>query len=274
MYQGHQYIFDTTLYNFYGGINIRSTSSTVDRCWFWEGVPNDAVAINVENNPFDVSISDILTNSSSNIGAGIRILDSGDVEMSRAQILHANVGLNVFANPGKVIASVWANNSFFDNCGRGCSIIANGPGAAVVRCLFDQCWFSSASVDHGVALAVNSSGGIVDGVDFNVCHVFLNAKDGIRVHSPGVKNVRVNGGSYANNGAGGISFANPGITDFSVMGVRSGNTDGLSGNGHGIFIAGGCNNYRVIGNDVRGNTIGNLSDDGVGPKVVALNLGA
>lgn len=223
------------------------------------------------NGGFDISITDILVDSSSNCSAGIQINNAGDVEISRGQIIHCNYGLLVKALPNTTIASVWANNSFFDNCGVAARLYAEG--GAIVRSLFNQCWFSSASASHGVSLGT-ASGGRIDGVDINACHVFLNTIDGVNIADAGVRNVRITNGSFAQNGASGVSVIG-GASEFAVIGTRIGNTHGLNGNRYGIFIGSALSaNYILTNNDLRGNTTTAIADAGSGAKVVSSNLGA
>lgn len=139
--------------------------------------------------------------------------------------------------------------------------------------LFNQCWFSSASTSHGVSLGT-ASGGRIDGVDINACHVFLNTIDGVNIADAGVRNVRITNGSFAQNGASGVSVIG-GASEFAVIGARIGNTHGLTGNRYRIFIGSALSaNYILTNNDLRGNTTSAIADAGSGAKVVSSNLGA
>lgn len=265
------------MYGAYIGVHLFPThngaTATVAEGQIFNTVAGSGVCILV-NGGFDVSITDILVDkladSIGNCFAGIQINQAGDVEISRGQIIHCNYGLLVQALPNTTIASVWANNSFFDNCGVGARLYADG--GAIVRSLFDQCWFSSAS-SVGFALATSRSGRI-DGVDINACHIFLNAVDGVNIADSGVHNVRITHGSFAQNGASGVAVIG-GASEFAVIGARIGNTHGLNGNRYGIFIGSALSaNYILTNNDLRGNTTGAIVDAGAGAKVVSSNLGA
>lgn len=252
--------------------NHNGATATIAEGQIFNTVAGAGVCILV-NGGFDVSITDILVDkladSIGNCFAGIQINETGDVEISRASIMHGSYGLLIQASPGKVIASVWANNCFFDNCGAGGDIFADG--GAIVRSLFDQCWFSSAT-SSGLRLHT-ARGGSIDGVDVNACHLLMNSLAGLSIGDAGVKNTRVTGGAFAQNGAAGISVTG-GAGEFAVIGARIGNTHGLSGNGYGIFVDTGSTNYTIAYNDVRGNKTLPIVDAGVGAKIVSGNLGA
>lgn len=261
------------MYHYYYGIHITSAfgaTATIQSGELYYGVAGLATGI-IINAGYDISICDFLIAGGTTIAQGILITAAGDVEMSRLGLLECGIGLNIFASGGAGIASVWVQNSFLDNCDRGCSIGASGSGSAVVRLLFNQVWFSSAHTDYGVCLYA-TSGGIVDGVDFVGCHVFLNAASGIVVTSTAVKNVNVLGGAFAQNGGAGVSFAVSGIESFSVKGIRAGASYGCTGNTYGIFVESGCTKYIITDNNLLGNTTTNLNDGGTTPKVVSDNL--
>jgi len=50
-------------------------------------------------------------------------------------------------------------------------------------------------------------GGYIDGTEVNACHIFMNSLAGILIGDAAVKNTRVSGGAYAQNGAAGIAIA-------------------------------------------------------------------
>lgn len=219
----------------------------------------------------DVIISNLLTSMPTN---GILIVSAGDVSIDHCQILACQIGLNVFVPTGRALASLWSLNTFYDNCGRGVSL---GAAGTIVRSLFQTNWFSSSRADHGLVLYTSGSGSI-DGTDINNCHVFGNAANGVHVFSPGVRNTRVLGGVYAGNGQSGIAFGTlptTAIGDFSVQSARIGAAHGFGPNAVGIFVSSSAPNYQILGNDVRGNALANVSGAVHAPpsKFLQNNLG-
>lgn len=244
-------------------------TATIAEGQILDGVPTAGIGVLLESG-YDLSINDLLVGSTPLIAAGVRVTNTGDLTLDGVQLMRCDIGLQVVAEAGHAIASVWANNSFFDNNG---SIGAelHAAGGSIVRCIFDQCWFASGAI--GCRLRT-SPGGVIDGVEFNGCHVFLNSADGINVADASVHNVSVRGGAFAQNS--GSAFAvGPGVGSFSIIAARIGATHGLAGNRYGIFISSGAsNNYIVAFNDLRGNTATALIDAGTGVnKVITANLG-
>jgi hypothetical protein len=134
-------------------------------------------------------------------------------------------------------------------------------GGSIVRTIFDQCWFSS-HTQEGVLLT--GSTGSIRGLEFNNCHFFDNDVDGVKVNTTNATNITINGGAFAANTNAGVSIA-ANVTDFCVQNARIGNTHDLAANGSGIVIANGTsNNFRVINNDLRGNTTAAFTNGATG----------
>lgn len=224
----------------------------------YDSVPGVASCIQIDNG-YDVSIIDTIISNviTAKPVNGILITAAGDVVIGNSQILCCQQGLNVYVEAGKALASLWGSTSFFDNCGRGASIGA--AGGSVVRSVFDQCWFSSASVDHGF-IAFTSAGGVVDGVSLTNCDLYLNAANGFTAYDSGVRNIDLLGCRAAGNGQSGIAMGvGPGspVSDWSVTSSVAGAGFGLPGNGaYGIFAVAGAQNYTVGMNRLRGNGLG------------------
>jgi hypothetical protein len=122
----------------------------------------------------------------------------------------------------------------------------------------------------------SSGGGSIQGTDFNGCHIYLNASNGISVIDAGVTNTRIHDCSIAQNMLSGVAVA-ANVNDVSVQDCRIGNTGGLGNNGaYGVaIVAGTGNNIQILNNDLRGNTTANLLNGATGSSViVANNLGA
>jgi hypothetical protein len=250
--------------------NLATASATFEQGYMYNGIAATGIAIRVGAGT-DISIRDVVCDQVSQLFAGIYVTATGDLTIEDVNFIHCGQGLYLAPGAGEVVASVWANNSYFDTSSRGAYVAPSGAGAAVVRCIFDECWFSS-NTGSGAEL-VSAGGASIDGVDFNGCHFFSNGSNGVAVGA-GVANVRLNGGAIAGNTSAGFSTA-ANVSDFSVQGVRIGNSHGFGANGYGIFLAAGTgNNFQLIDNDLRGNTTANLSDGATGTtKTIANNLG-
>ena len=254
-----------------GGVRTAAIATvTVERGQILNSVASTGVAIRIDAG-FDVTIRDIITDQGAEIFAGIYIVQAGDVTLEDLQLINSGQALYMEPGPGQTIASVWANSCFFDNSARGAYLRANG--GAIVRTLFDQCWFSS-SLFEGVRFEA-TGGGFISGTDFNGCHVFLNGGDGIAVTDTAVTDTRIHSCSIAENSQNGILAAS-GVSSVSIQGCRIGNYGGLNGNGaSGVaLIAGAGTNIQVLNNDLRGNVGANLSNAATGNTIIANNLGA
>ncbi len=195
--------------------------------------------------------------------------------MKSVSIIHCSVGLSITPGASQVVASFWADDCSFDTCSsRGAQIVpANGTTGSVVRTRFSNCWTSSAT---GIGFLVNGDGAsaVVQGLEIVNHHAFLNGSDGLQVIA--ATDVNIMGGEFAQNARDGIRMGNSSgsPTGFGIIGVRSGNSGGLSGNtGWGINVTFNTgSNYRIMDCDLRGNTAGALFDAGVSPKIVLNNL--
>lgn len=199
---------------------------------------------------FDGTIADVVMDGPNNARpfAGIYISSCGDVSIEDCNII--NQGVNLFINPtaGKVAASVFANNCFFDTSDYGMRMIADAGN--IVRPIFDQCWFSG-HVHDGVRMQ-EINGGQVRGAQFIGCQAYINGGDGFRSELSGDTDLLFMGCRGAGNAGGGISMATP-QNRFQVLGCNTGNSDGFNGNGVGVYLDPGCNYYQVSNNMAFGN---------------------
>lgn len=233
-------------------------------------VPGVATCIQVDAG-YDVTIDDVII---SNVveampAYGIYVSAAGDVEILNTQVLCCQYGLNVFVPAGKVLASLISVASWFDNCGRGASLIADG--GAIVRIGFNRCWFSSSHVDHGF-FAGTAGAGIVRGLALTDCDIHMNAANGFTAYTTGVSHAALLGCRAAANGqsgiAMGVSVGAP-VHDWSATACTAGATDDLPGNAmYGIFAAARPTGHRVASNDLRGNAAGPWAGVPVTPAVI------
>lgn len=238
-------------------------TANIKHCRIYRTVANAAgVVIEPYPNGYDISLYDVIMSpagSSAVPSAGIVLKSAADVSVDSCQILLCARGLDVFVETGKVLASLWVKNSFFDNCGRGVSLGA--AGGSIVRSNFDKVWFCSATTDHGMIL-YTSGVGQVDGTEIVNCEGCGAAANGLNAFNQGVINTRVLGGHYAGSGQSGIAFGTTSSTpmrDFSVQAARCGQSFGWGPNNVGIFVPAAADGYAILGNDARGNTSVNIS---------------
>lgn len=200
---------------------------------------------------FDVRFGDsLISNVPGAMPAyGIYVTNVGDFEISRVQVLCCQFGLNVFVPTGKIVASLWIDESFFDNCGRGGSLGA--AGGSLVRTEINRSWFSSAHTDHGL-MAFTAYGGVFQGLAVSRTTFHANANGhGLYVNDSGVQGVDVDTCRAAGNGLAGFNMQ---TADWSVRNSRSGACDGFGGNAWGL-VASTSPNFTFGGNVMQGNRI-------------------
>ena len=255
-----------------GGVQTAAAATvTIERGQILNCIPSTGIAVRI-NDGLDVTVRDILSDQASNIFAGVYITKAGDVTLEDLQLIKCGQALFVKADTGNVVASLWANNCFFDNSTRGAYLLASG--GSIVRSLFDQCWFSSSTYE-GARLETSGGGGI-NGVDFIGCHVFLNGTNGISIQDAGVSHVKIHDCSIAQNTLSGASVG-ANVNYVSIQDSEIGATGGLSGNGaFGIGIVAGTGNFiQLLNNSLLGNTSGGLSNLATGSSIIVdNNLGA
>ncbi|CAB4151356.1 Pectate lyase superfamily protein [uncultured Caudovirales phage] len=258
------------MYNSHSGICVRNTSATVTiaRGEILNNVAVTGVGIKIEGG-LDISIRDILIDQAAQIFAGIFITNAGDVSIEDCQLLTCGQALYLEAN-GTVIVSVFANNTFFDNSSRGFYALATN-GGAIARCLFDQCWFSSSTL-QGVLLNT-LTGGAINGIDFNGCEIFLNQLNGIQIE-PGAQNVQIHDCAIAGNTPYGVAIA-PNVNNISVQDCNINNGYGIGANTNGILVSAGTGDYlRICNNNLSGNTTSSMIYGATGlNNVISGNLG-
>jgi hypothetical protein len=256
----------------FGGIRTNATASlTIENGQLFNGTSSTGVAIKIENG-FDVTIKDILTDSATDIFAGVYIKNAGDVTIEDCQLLHAGQALYVECGSGDGAAAIWANNTFFDNSNRGLYMLASN-GGNITRCLFDQCWFAS-SVNQNILMAT-TTGGLINGVDFNGCHIFLSGADGVLISDSGCSNIKFNDCSVSQNVLSGIKLGSN-VSNVSIQDSVIGSGYGLLGNTNGVTVSAGTGgNLQICNNKLTGNTSSNFNNASTAiTNVIFGNIGA
>lgn len=133
---------------------------------------------------------------------------------------------------------------------------------AIVRTIFDACWFGSTYGAGEIGLLCSTGGGgSIDGVTLNNCNAALNAAQGVWLSGSGTQNVQITGGFYAGN-ASGIVFDAAATGGALVSGSKCGPWGAVGGNNtYGVqMLAGTANNFSIVNRDLRGNTVGSIGD--------------
>ena len=257
--------------NAFTGICIRNTSATVTiaQGQILSCTAATGVGIKVEGG-IDLTISDILMDNGAQTFAGIYVTKADDLAIDSCSIITSGQALFIQAD-NTVIVSVWATNTFFDNSNRGLYIDAKNAGT-IARCLFDQCWFSS-SAQQGVLIDADATG-VVNGIDFNGCHVFLNQSEGITIFDGNCTNIQIHDCAIAGNTTYGVSIGTN-ISSVSVQDSNINNGYGVGANGTGILVSSGTsNNLRICNNNLSGNTTDSMLYLATGSNnVISGNIG-
>lgn len=252
---GNQVVIDNCFFNgYFNAINVGvgPVGLTIATCQFTNGTAATGIGISFASGT-DMLITNIEMDaaSGSKPAVGILVSNIGDLTITGCGIAHQVVPLSIAPGNGQTVAQVYAQGCFFDNGGTGMLVQPTGTGG-VVRMQFANCWFSSCS-SQGIRI-IGGGSTTCDGLDFVNSHVILNGSNGVQVDA-GAKNVRFIGGEFGQNTGDGLQFNN---TDFTVLGIRTGNPGALTGNtNYGVNINNAaCNHFLVMGNDLRGNIVG------------------
>ena len=255
------------------GIDFTPSNSvvTVNGCHFRDFNTNSAASvIKINSMGADFEISECVFDNLATAMpyAGIEVNAVQDLMIADCNIIHCGIDLCIEPPAGSTVASVWANNTFFDTATYGIRI-SDKNGGNVVRCRFEACWASS-HTQYGVYIDTSGSG-TVDGITFIDLHAYLNGQDGLRCNG---ENITIEGGIFANNMQAGISLAS-GSDSVYILGVKSGAFSGLAGNKHGLFVGTGCTHIDILDNRFDANTTSSvLNGSDSSPSLrVARNIG-
>ncbi len=190
--------------------------------------------------------------------SGIHVQSCGALQIANSNLMGHNYDLLIAPPQGRVVASVNAINTFFDSATVGVNI--SPQGGAVVRCSFSQCWASS----HSKSGIYIGGSGRIDGIQFIGAQLNFNAESGISINAP-AKNITIEGGEGVANGMAAVRVGDD-VKGFMInhffggcgFGAEWGG--GPCGNGYGIWIGKGCDNYQVMGCHLLGNKSGGIHD--------------
>lgn len=256
---GETYITNCKFMQGYTAISIGPASGivTIDSCHFRDFNTNGTSdVILIDTTGADVSINECVFDNNASLmpRSGIRINSCQDVNIADCNIIHCGKDLWVIPTVGKVVASLYAANTFFDTAQTG---IYLGPsGGNIVRTQFLNCWTSSHT---GNGVVIDASVGGIMGVTFVNHQSHLNGINGILIQGPNTSEIVFSGGEASNNvGSGFTCSAN--ATKFYLRNFHAGSGHGLSGNNYGIYIPAGVTDYEISGCVCEGNTTNQLVD--------------
>lgn len=205
-----------------------------------DGVGTLVICVRTLHDPADIPL------------ANVYILRCGDVAIVECNLLQAVNSLYVSVTTGKTASSVTLVGGYLDSSS--CGFRAEATGGSIVRFGATGTWFGGGSLiaggGNGVILR-NTGGGVCEGYKFVGCRVPL-VNNGIDFDA-GTKGVEINSTTFCQNGGTAV-LPGTGATRFSVTGCLIGADDGLLGNGVGISIPTGCDQYRITNNTLIGNT--------------------
>lgn len=285
-------------------INLDSGSSlcTVDNCYmlgwfnglqlngggtytirdtvFTNGVATNGTAINVIGAVGGLlTLDNVVVTNPSGVGqqpfAGLYFNGGGNVNINviNSQFIQCIHGAALQPGVGQVIADAQFVNCYFDHAvTHGCLLDPTASNGAIVRTVFDTCWFGSTTSGIGL-LATTGTGGSIDGVTLNNCNAALNNAQGVWFSGSNTQNVQITAGFYAGNGAAGIVFDAAATTGMSVNGAHCGPWGSVSGNGtYGVqILSGTANNFTIANCDLRGNTTAAIGDASTGTGRLKVN---
>lgn len=255
-------------------VKAASGDTFIDRCYFQHGYhgiyfgsnnsvcvvnetqfrdfSNGGYCIEIESNGAAFYIRGVIMDHSAAAMplAGIRIKRVQDCTISECGLIHGGNDLQIDPATADVVASVFADNTFFDTAGRGL-LITGGNGGSTIRCRFDSCWFSS-HTSQGILLDTTTGGGVIRGIDFVDPQCNLNASDAINIQGTNCTDINIYGGQACQNVGAGVGLGNQvhhvNVRDFNAISGYA-----LTGNGFGIFFGNSLSNIEVTNCRFSGN---------------------
>jgi hypothetical protein len=231
---------------------------TIDSCVFRDfNTNNTSDVIFIDTVGADGSINDCIFDNNASLmpRSGIRLYSCQDVTLSNLNIIQCGNDLLIDPPNGKVVASLYASNTFFDTAKNGI-LITPQAGGAVVRTNFVNCWASS-HTQRGIV--IDGTNGNCWGICFVNQSAHLNTLDAIFVLGSNTTDIVFNGGEASQNGGSGFTTG-PNATSFYLRNFHAGSGHGLSGNPWGCYINADATNYEISGCVFEGNTIGQFAD--------------
>jgi hypothetical protein len=221
-----------------------------------------------------------ITNTHVNVAADYSLLveDAGGLFIDKSDFLFAGNGTILRPRiADQSIIWLFANSSALSDstCSTGLIIDTTAPSQRITGLHFNQTWTSSAGGSDGClgpGVDIKNSGdGTVNGVHFVGHRSYANGAQGVVVGA-NVKNVTIDASEICANGVeranvpahiyDGIAL----VANASGIALRNNRIGGDCAEisawnglqGIGIYLAGNNTNLTIVGNDLRGNSVGNL----------------
>jgi hypothetical protein len=258
-------------------------------------VEGNSVLINIENgyivNPTaatgkgiliaggnDTNVRDVLV--AGDIGAqplcAVQITKTSAVWLDNVGGLWCGIPLLIQPQGTDIVEHLFTSRCAWDSSSGHGVLIQPAIGATVRRWTSTSDWAATNALS-GIAIA---GSGTVQGIRLNGFRAFNNGEHGL--HAQIGDDIHINGGIYGGNGGAstntfdGIKIDTSG--KFSIQSIQAGPTEGSSAHQkYGIEITNAAaDNFLIIGNDLRGNSTGGLSNaagHNRTSKIVENNLG-
>lgn len=258
-------IDDMWIMNMYNGLRLTGVDVLFTNSWVYNVVNYSVVVAGTNSAPFLDNVT-LAWSTGNKPLAHMEVQACGNLVMVDCQCVQGTYGMDV-SPTGSGVFSLYCSNSFFDSCvTAGLNI---QPGANVVRCKFDQCWFCTAV--NGVVMNNTS----IAGLDFDNCEISNNSANGFLVTA--AADWSVTHSRAAGNTVAGINVAaSPTTMKFHISDCQIGAVNpGFGANATGIVVASGTyGSYTIVDNDLLNNTKA-MSDAGTATngKIVAGNSG-
>lgn len=192
--------------------------------------------------------------------AGIWVSQTGSLNITDVDIIHSTCDLKIDGG-----YSIYVENSFFDTAVHG---ICLSPASDIQRSHFIGTWTCSHS---GSGVYITSGAGNVGSIDFIGHTSCLNGGDGVQV-AGAVTGLNFIGGVFSGNTGNGFTLLGT-LSNWGIENVRVGPSGTMGANANGIVMQSGAGTqYRVIGNDLTGNTTANLSNSMSGAGIIRSNI--
>lgn len=218
----------------------------------------------------------VVGTSGSEPDSGFRIEQTGGTWLDTCGAIHCKSGLVLAPASGQTVEHLFCSRNAWDTCTQYGMLVTPATGGTVRRSEFVADWTCTNSLS---GILVTGSG-TVDGLEFIGHRSLNNQQHGAHVVLAAAKNVRFSRGMFAgNSGAATGSYhgivLGAGVSEFSIDGVQAGTAGSFGASqGYGVLVVSGASdNYAITNNDLRGNTVGGLSDGGSGAnKTIIGNL--
>lgn len=223
------------------------------------------IGINLNSNLVQMVVKGAVMNgktaASAHATSCITVISCGYIQLDNCDLIGAVNNLNISPTVGLVAASIFANNTFFDQS-TGSSLKISGAGT-VVRAHFIGCWFT---LDPGatsqLGIEISTSGGSThQGIVFEACKIYNTpaAATATGFSATAVGDVTISDCVIAGWTTGvSITPASPnGTTVLNMTGNTVGPSGGVAANTTGIVLAAGAVQYGSVSvqdNVLSGNT--------------------